>query len=196
MKSAIGGKLAADVARLAEGLGNLPEPVVTPALIVVSGLPGTGKSYFSSRLVERLGVVVLESDALRKVLFPSPAYSWQESAYLFRVIHELIRMLLARQISVVLDATNLAERSRESLYSIADHIGARLVLVEVKAPPELVHSRLESRKDSGGTNSEADWTVYERMLPTVEEIRRHHFVVDTSRDIEPVIDKVVKEATR
>jgi hypothetical protein len=31
------------------------------------------------------------------------------------------------------------------------------------------------------------------MQPTVEEIHHHHYAVDTSHDISPVIDKIVKE---
>ena len=60
--------LAADVERLADSLGQLPEPVAKPAFVAVRGLPGTGKSYFSSKLAERLPLAILESDALRKVL--------------------------------------------------------------------------------------------------------------------------------
>ena len=41
-----------DVERLREALAELPEPVARPFLIVISGLPGTGKSYFSRRLAE------------------------------------------------------------------------------------------------------------------------------------------------
>ena len=67
-----------DVQQLARGLGQLPDPVVKPAFIAVSGLPGTGKSYFSRKLAERLPFLILESDALRKLLFPSPAYTAQE----------------------------------------------------------------------------------------------------------------------
>ena len=32
------------------------------------------------------------------------------------------------------------------------------------------------------------------MKTTVEEMRRNHYAVDTSRDITPVLDKVVREA--
>ena len=51
-------ELGSDVQRLAESLGELPEPVVQPAFIVVSGLPGTGKSHFCGKLAERLSFVI------------------------------------------------------------------------------------------------------------------------------------------
>ncbi|MDP6782725.1 MAG: hypothetical protein QGG56_04015 [Dehalococcoidia bacterium] len=38
---------------LRESLGTLPEPVANPPLVMVSGLPGTGKSYFCRYLLER-----------------------------------------------------------------------------------------------------------------------------------------------
>ena len=135
-------QLVDDVQRLTESLGQLPEPVVKPAFIVVSGLPGTGKSYFCSRLAERLPFVILESDALRKVLFSPPSYSPKESQYLFQAVHLLIERLLKKGISLILDATNLSERHREYLYNIADRLGVELILVRVEAPPEVVRARM------------------------------------------------------
>jgi len=191
-------RLTTDVRRLTGSWRELPDPEAQPALIVVIGLPGTGKSYFCRRLAERLPCLVLESDALRKQLFPAPAYSAGESAYLFRVIHRLIDVLLEKGVTVVLDATNLTERYRERLYNIAEQRHARLILVRTEAPPEVVHQRLEGRAErkNNGDNSDADWSVYQQMRPTVERIRRNHFAVDTSRDITPVLDKIVREAGR
>jgi predicted kinase len=188
-------QLAGDVERLAESLGQLPEPVAKPTLVAVSGLPGTGKSYFSAKLAERLPFVILESDALRKILFPSPTYSAEESTRLFRVVHRLIERLLKKGIPIILDATNLSERHREYLYSIAEHLSIKLILVQVEAPPELVAGRLHQRQEVRESKSDADWTVYQRMRPSVEEIQRRHYMVDTSRDITPVLDKIVKEVT-
>ena len=86
-------QLIADAHRLAGSFTNLPEAEARPTIIVVSGLPGTGKSYFCRRLAERLPFLILESDTLRKQLFQAPTYSAEESAYLFRAIYQLIEDL-------------------------------------------------------------------------------------------------------
>ncbi len=187
-------QLISDVQRLVDSLGQLPEPVVKPTFVVVSGLPGTGKSYFSSKLAEMLPFAVLESDALRKTLYPSPNYSADESARLFQVIHSLIEKLLKKGILVILDATNLSERFRERLYNIADRLGVRLILVSTEAPPEVVHERLTGQGAAVSRGkSDAGWEVYQKMKPTVEKISRRHYVVDTSRDITPVLNKIARE---
>ncbi len=194
----VASQLVSDLQRLTDGLGEFPEPVVRPPFVAVSGLPGTGKSYFCARLAERLPFVILESDALRKTLFSPPNYSPQESAHLFRTLHRLIERLLKKGIPLILDATNLSERDRERLYNIADRLDVRLILVRVEAPPELVYQRLQARKNGGNSsgNSDADWDVYRKMKPTVQKISRRHYVADSSRDISPVLDKVVREASR
>lgn len=184
------------VQHLLRSLGELPEPVAEPTLIIVSGLPGTGKSYFSKRLAERVRFLVLESDALRKSLFSPPSYSSRESAQLFRTIHRLLRDLLNKGIPVILDATNLSERFREQLYSIAEQLNTRLVLVRVEAPPEVVYRRLEERVKDSGNMSDADWKVYRQMQPSVDRIRRKHYVVNTSKDITPVLDKIIRDVRR
>ena len=189
-------EIVSDVERLSESLGELPEPMVEPAFIAVSGLPGTGKSYFCSKLVERLPFVILESDALRRALFSSPNYSLQESSRLFRACNLLIERLLKRGIPLILDATNLSERHRERLYNIADRLDIKLILVCVEAPPQVVHERLKNRLENSEGKSDADWTVYQRMKPTVQRIRRNYYAVDTSRDITPVLNKIIREVRR
>ncbi len=191
-------QLVSDVQRLTESLGQLPEPMVEPAFVVVSGLPGTGKSYFCSKLAERLPFVIVESDALRKSLFPLPNYSPQESSRLFQACHLLIERFLKKGIPLILDATNLSERYREHLYNIADRLNVKLILVRVEAPSKVVHERLEARQKatSPGNKSDADWEVYQKMRLAVQQIRRNHYAVDTSRDITPVLDKIVREVKR
>jgi predicted kinase len=191
-------RVVSDARQLAENLGQLPEPVVKPTFVVVSGLPGTGKTYFCNKLAERLPFIILESDALRKTLYPTPVYSSQESSHLFQVVHQLIEGLLKKGIPLILDATNLSERYREYLYNIADRLSVKLILVRVEAPPEVVYQRLKSRTENLNTEnkSDADWAVFQKMKPTVQQIRRNHFAVDTSRDITPVLDKIVREVNR
>ena len=190
--------VVADVQKLKQGLGELPEPVANPVFVIVSGLPGTGKSHFSRKLAEQLPSVILESDALRKRLYPSPTYSAQESHRLFNACHRLIEELLDSGITAILDATNLVEQHRERLYIISQRLKAKLIIVRVEAPREVVLQRLQgrSRGIDPGDNSDADSGVYQRMRAGAERIRRNHFVVDTSRDITPVVDKIVRAARR
>jgi predicted kinase len=187
-------RLVSDSLRLLESLGPLPEPAAEPFFVTVSGLPGTGKSYFCRRLVEKLPAVLLESDAILKTLFTSPVYSSEESNHLFRGIHLLVERLLSKGIPVILDATNLSERSREYLYGIAGRLKVKLILVRVSAPPELVRQRLQSRQADPTNKSDADWEIYRKMQPTEEKIRRKHYTIDTSKDISPAIKKITLEA--
>ncbi len=186
-------RLLEDVRRLRENLGPLPEPVDRPVFIALSGLPGTGKSYFSQKLAQKLPLVILESDALRKVLFPQPSYDWRESARLFRACYFLIEKLLLEGVSLILDATNLSERYRKELYKIARKTGVKFILVKIAAPPEIVRKRLAERKRDILSHSDADWSVYQAMKPRVEKIRRDHYVVNTSKPITPIINKIVNE---
>jgi len=191
-------EIAADVKKLRLGLNGLPEPVANPVLVIVSGLPGTGKSYFSRKLAERLPSAVIESDALRKQLFTIPTYRAEESHRLFNACHRLVEELLGKGIPVILDATNLVEHHREPLYRIARRLGAKLIIVRVEAPRELVRQRLQGRAEGINREDKSDacWSIYQRMRTRVERISHNYFAVDTSRDITPVIDKIVREAKR
>lgn len=172
--------------------------VARPFVIMLSGLPGTGKSYLARRLSDRLRAPVIETDFVRKTLFPQPSYSADESAIVHWVSRLLMRKLLARGVPVILDATNLIERQREMVYHVAEQAGARLVIVQTVAPEEVVRARLERRltQRDPGDISDATWSVYRRMAERQEPIRRPHLVVNTSEDLEPAIDKIIREVTR
>ena len=188
-----------DLQLLKESLVNLPEPAARAVLVVVSGLPGTGKSSLGRQLAQRVSLAILETDALRKTLFPEPTYSAGESTRLFKATHLLIEDLLKQGISVLLDATNLVEGHRERLYNIADRLGAKLIIIRVEAPPQMVKERLDEKEEGLAeerSHSSADWQVYQRMKPSSQPIRRNHFAVDTSQDITPALDKVVREIHR
>ncbi|MEW6034720.1 MAG: ATP-binding protein [Chloroflexota bacterium] len=194
----VSARVQADAKKLRESLGHIPEPMVAPPFVVVSGLPGSGKSYFCRQLALRMPFVLLESDALRRVLFSTPNHSTGGSSRLFRAVHLLIEELLQKGAPLVLDATNLSEHHRERLYHIADTTGARLVLIRVEAPPEVVRQRLEGRLRGVDPQdrSDAGLEVYWKLKPSVDRIRRQHLAVDTSRDIKPVIEKVMRLISR
>ena len=186
------GSSSEDIEKLRQSLKDLPQPQVKPPFVVVSGLLGTGKSFFCRKLAERAPFLILSSNTLRKILFPFPQYDESENRRLFPACHALITELLTKGIPIIFDATNLLERHREYLYRAAEKARTNFILVRVEAPAELVQQRLRAREKEVilRDGSEAGWEIYQKMKPLREKISRNHFVVDTSRDITQAIDKI------
>jgi len=188
-------QLLEDAQRIEDSLRPLPPPRSSAALVVVSGLPGSGKSYFCRRLASRHPLARLDSDALRKTLFGQPTHSPEESSRLFAACHHVLDRLLGAGISALLDATNLREVHRRQLYAIAERHAAKLVVVSLQAPAAVVEKRLAARARRADPEdlSDAGPDVYERMRSLDEPIARPHIVVDTSADIEPALRAVLRE---
>jgi predicted kinase len=165
-----------------------------PFLVVLSGLPGTGKSHFARELVKRVPFLILGSDRLRKALVSQPRYTREEHLRVFAACHCLVEELLAEGYRVIFDATNLTEGFRQPLYDIAGRRGAPLALVRFTAPLEVIRRRLDERAAGlrSDSYSDADWLVYCRLCPGEEPIERPHFVVDSSQDIYPILEEVVR----
>ena len=166
-------------------------------LVVLVGLPASGKSHLARLLAERVRGVVVASDALRRRLFIAPSYEETESRAVFALVHEVARRLLARGCVVIVDATNLRERDRAPLYALARDASAPLVIVLVVASDGAIRERLAIRaaRQSSADASDADLAVYEMMRGRYEEPSRAYLTVDTSGDLAAAIDRV-EEAIR
>ena len=173
-----------------------PRMPAQPLLVAMCGLPGTGKSYFAAKLTERLPFLILETDRLRKVLVERPKYTTGEHRRVFNSCYHLINHYLINGYSVLFDATNLNEEFRFYLYDISKSTGAPLGLVHATAPQDTVRRRLKERKSNrhANTYSDAGWLIYTRMIPVEEPVERDHYALDTSKNINPVLDRVVEWA--
>lgn len=184
--------LAQFIAKVERVLTGSQETTAKPVLLLLSGLPGTGKSFLARRLAEALPFVIIESDVVRKILFPQPLYTVQESRWVHRTCHALMARLLKRGVRVIYDATNLIEYHRELVYRIAQKAGARLVVVKTVASEEVVRERLRARQEEARELSDADWRVYRRMASRQEQVSHPHLVIDTSEDLEEAVAKVLR----
>jgi len=174
----------------------------SPSLVILCGLPGTGKSHFARELAGRAPFVWLNSDRTRKFLVDRPSYSRREHrrgfsamhvltrGYLrFSAMHVLTRGYLRDGYSVVFDATNLNENVRRPLYESADGAGVEPLIIRFTAPSGLVRRRLADR--AAGVNeasqSDATWDVYSRMAVADQPVPRPHLLVAGPEDTEAVL---------
>jgi predicted kinase len=172
-----------------------------PLLLMLCGLPGTGKSTLARRLHCRLPAVVVESDRVRQTLFNPSTYTAEESRRVHIVCHILIGWCLRHYYHVIYDATNLYEYHRQLAYRLAERNGARLLVVEVTASEEVIRERLAPRRREDPAvpepddYSDADWEVYLRMRRRAEPIQHEHITLDTSDgDIEQAVERVLEAA--
>ena len=142
-----------------------PRPHGRPALVIVMGLPGVGKSYCARLLCERLGAAHVASDELRSRLFVAASYVDEENRAIFAAVEALVDQLLSEGHRVVADATNLLARNRAGAVTLAKRRAAPILFVRVSAPEAETRARLLSRSASraAGDHSDADERVYERM---------------------------------
>ena len=177
----------------AEASGVVPG---NPRLLMLAGLPGSGKSTFARQITSRQPFLVLESDRLRKVLVARPQYTAEEHSRVFRSCHRLIDELLGLGYPVMLDATNLGQRNRRPVLSIARKRNVPLAIAVVTAPSDIIKQRL-SHREAGmdpGTWSDAGLAVYSRMAPAWQPVRQQHFEVDTSQDTTCVLQQILQWA--
>ncbi len=167
-----------------------------PVLVVLTGLPGTGKSHFARELTQQVPLLVVGSDRIRKLLVSRPKYTPGEHSRLFAACHHLIENYLDQGCRVLYDATNLTGSSRRPLYRICERLDVPLVLVRFTAPRETVRRRLVERaaRPHPGDYSDSGWLVYCRLSSQEEPIGRRHYAVGSSGDIAAVLTDVARLA--
>ena len=153
------------VAQLRAELGVPDRPHGRPALVMLMGFPGAGKTHCARLLAARLGAAHVATDHLRSRLFIAPSYADEENRAVFTLAEALVDDLLAEGHVVVLDATNLIARYRAPMEGIAERRGLEALRVLVVAEDADVRARLAARAVArgDGDHSDADVGVYERM---------------------------------
>lgn len=110
--------------------------------IWLTGLPASGKSTIVAALIpqlESLGrpVEVLESDAVRRMLTPTPTYSREERDLFYRALALMGARLAAHGVTVIFDAT----ANRRAYRDFARSLIPRFIEVAVECPLELAMQR-------------------------------------------------------
>jgi predicted kinase len=169
-----------------------------PALLVMVGAPGSGKSYLARTLSIALGAELIQTDAVRKELFPDPRYTPGEAATVYATCHQRIAAALGRGECVVFDGTNLRERRRKRLYHLAERASAKAIVVVAYASDDVIRARLRHRADGRDPEdqSDADLTIYLRMRRDVEPVPRPHVMVNTATSPGPVVRLLQRQLAR
>lgn len=152
----------------------------TVRLVLVGGLPGTGKSTLARALADRTGWTVLRSDVVRKEVAGVPAGTAAPSPFgaglytdeaVARTYDELVQRARARLEegeTVILDASFGAEHQRDQARRLARAAGAELVELRCTAPVAVTERRIRARLAAGTDESDADPEIAARLAAAAD----------------------------
>ena len=153
-----------------------------PAILLMNGVSGSGKSFVARMLASSLGAVQIRSDVERKRLFgvwplpahPSPPrsemYAPQATQQTYLRLQTLVREIVRAGYSVIVDAAFLCHADRLSFASISDELEIPMVIVACSAPESKLRDRVSRRQSIGLDPSDADVAVLEKQLTTLEPL--------------------------
>ena len=168
-----------------------PDPRAT--LLVLSGLPGTGKSALAEAVARRLRIAVLSVDPIESAILRAgiaPSFETGLAAYL--VVEALADSELARDQSVIVDAVNAVEPAKDMWRSLATKHGAALKIVECRCADERLHSeRLTARRRGLAENfREPTWDDVQKRRLEYTAWTEPILVVDTALSLASSVEQV------
>ncbi len=142
------------------------------------GLPGSGKSYFSGHLAEKMNALYLSSDRIRAEMKLMGKYDEESKQKVYDRLEERARKALLNGKTVLVDATFHKKKRSAQFAALARETGARLKIIRIEADEALIRERLQkARKES-----EADFSVYRKLKKEFEPIEPGHLYLNSGRD--------------
>ena len=177
-------------------LASIEECRKLPCLVLVAGLPGTGKSTLAHALASHAGFEIVRSDQIRKELakasgeaggeavagYASGIYTpeWNERTYEECFARADAALFQGKRI--IVDASFRDESQRRRFLDLAAQWSVRGMLLICDADAAVVKRRLEGRRHN---ISDADLAIYlqaaQRWEPLGQRTKQFCHTIDTSR---------------
>lgn len=149
-----------------------------PLLLLLSGLPGAGKTTLARAYAARYPVLHLNSDILRAELNLRGHYTPEDKARVYAALLDRAETALRRGQDVLIDSTFYTNTIRQPFVELAGRCGADIRWVEVRASEETIRERVSRPRP----DSEADYEVYLKIRDASEPIKAPHLVLWSDRE--------------
>lgn len=155
-------------------------------VIIVLGLPGSGKSYFAQRLAKMIQAKYVNSDRLRKEDLKIRTYSEEEKAKVYAMMLQKMKEAIRHRKNLVLDATFHKNETREPFVKQAKE---SLFFVKVWAKESIIRERLKKKRPY----SDADFEVYQSLQKEWEPLEEPHLLLEsTNANIHSMLQKATQ----
>lgn len=144
-------------------------------VVIVFGLPGSGKSFFASRLAGMINGYYIKSDRVRKEILNKRNYSVEEKLSVYNAMLSQLIKAAKQNKNIVVDATFYKNEIRINFISKVPE-NELIVFIEVIADESLIMERLKKPRE----DSEADFEVYKKIKEEWEPMDEPHLVLKST----------------
>ena len=168
-----------------------------PMVVIMAGLPGSGKSTVARALAERLPATVLDKDVIRAALF-APAhveYSRAQDDFCQEIMLQTAAYLLGRNLSYIfLDGRTFSRRyQRERVLEFCSQLEKRWAILECVCSETTALARLEKaavERIHPATNRTPE--LYRQIQKIWEPIDDPKLVIDTEASLESCVERATQ----
>jgi len=169
----------------------------TPALVILHGLSGSGKTSVSQIVLQAAAAIRVRSDIERKRLHGLAAaehtgsavgqgiYSDAAGTATYDRLAELAAHIVEARFCALVDATFLMRAQRQRFRAMAEQLDVRFVILHIEASDTELRRRIKQRMDRATDASEATDAVLDRQLQQQEPLdsteRACAWTIDTER---------------
>ena len=158
-------------------------------IILIIGLPGSGKSYFARHLSRHLNFRYIGSDQTRKEMEVMGQYGPKDKEEVYEQMKFQAETVIREGKDLVLDATFYKKSIRDPFASLAQQQQVPWALIWVEAGEGLIRKRLSKKRE----DSEADYGVYLKLKEEFEPpLGPHLKLISKSDNISDMLHEAEK----
>ncbi len=140
---------------------------------MITGLPGSGKTYFATALAQALKGVHLNTDGVRKAIGKMGQYDQASKSLVYTTLLQKTAAALRTHQTVIVDGTFYKNRHREEFIGLALQHDHSYSIIEIQAQEATIKTRLAKPRE----DSEADYTVHLKIKKDYEPIVQPHLTL-------------------
>lgn len=144
-------------------------------LILVTGLPGSGKTTFARALADRLGARHYNTDIIRHELGMLGQYDLEDKKRIYDQLLASTADSLRSGKVVIVDATFYRDELRQPFLELAAGEGVPVKWIYLEAKEKVIRERMQTER----AYSEADFDVYLKIRNQYEPLRSVYLHVPT-----------------
>jgi predicted kinase len=166
-------------------------------IVLMAGLPGTGKTTLARELALRTGGRVLSKDDIRHALFAANEieYSSHQDDFCLHVTLETAAFLLQKNRSriVFLDGRPFSRHYQiDNVLNAAASLHQSWRILECICPAELARERIEKQSAAGAhAAANRDFQLYLEVKSRFEAITLPKTVIDTAQSLEACVQQTL-----